>query len=223
MAAIFFFGIVLLLLFLCSLPFIAKESSESRKLEDRIGALPDFTPALRFDQPDRTLALMLDPDSGQFAVSTRSVPSRIYSFDQLVAVEVERNGISLQKTNRGSQAMGAAVGGLLLGPAGLLLGGLTGSKRNEERVKRLSLRLFTNDLHTPVTEVIFFDSASGMTPDSEPVMKAARQLENWHGRFRVILHGNQQAATPSAPAPVSPPPAGQPSTFGRRRGLVAQQ
>ncbi|MBN8484351.1 MAG: hypothetical protein J0L50_06185 [Sphingomonadales bacterium] len=221
-AALFLIGFILLGLFLAALPAIKREERERAEMEAQIANLPAFMPAVRFDQPDKALSLLLDPESNQFVLAKPREAPRLYSFDQLVAVDVERNGSSLQKTNRGSQMMGAAVGVALLGPVGLLLGGLTGSKRNEERVKRLSLKLFTSDLHIPVTEVIFFASASGEKPDSEAVKRAAKELEDWYGRFRTILQGNERAASP---LPSSPPTQGeptQPGSFGRRRGLIAQ-
>lgn len=196
-----------------------KRKSQNREMERQIESLPAFSPALRFVQPDMALGLFLDPESCQFAIVRQKQAPRLYDFDQLVAVDVERDGTSLQMTNRGSQMMGAAVGGVLLGGLGLLIGGLTGSKRNEERVKRLSLKLFTNDLHNPVTEVVFFDFPQGVKPDSDLVKLSAQHLDEWYGRFRTILQRNQQSA---ASVPSQPAASVSPATFGRRRGLVAE-
>ena len=196
-AAIFLIGFILLGLLLAALPAIKREERERAVMEGQIANLPAFQPAVRFDQPDRALSLLLDPESSQFVLAK-------------------------QKTNRGSQMMGAAVGGVLLGPVGLLLGGLTGSKRNEERVKRLSLKLFTSDLHIPVSEVIFFAHPQGVTPDSPLVKVAAEQLDAWHGRFRTILQGNERGASPLPSSPPTQDEATQPGSFGRRRGLIAQ-
>jgi hypothetical protein len=166
-----------------------------------LASIPGFTAAVSFGGAYFGPGIALDPESNQFAIAKRGKPPEVYAFDQLIAVEALKNGGSIQKTNRGSQVAGAAVGGLLLGPVGLLLGGVTGSKRIEQKITRLSLKIFTDDLVSPVTEILFFDSPSGSQPGSFAVSIAARQLDEWHGRFQTILHkqaGQQLSALRAA-------------------------
>jgi hypothetical protein len=192
------------------------KAGRQRELASRIAALPNFTPAVRYDRRDRPFTLLLDPVSEQFAMIERKQPVRLYGFQQLVAVEIERNGVSLEKANRGSQVVGAAIGGALLGPVGLLVGGVTGPKRREEKVKRLALRLYTNDLHTPFSEVVFFENKEGLKPNDKQVTKATLELEQWYGRFLTILRGQTQTAL-AAPEPVVAPAS---AGFGRRRSIL---
>jgi hypothetical protein len=54
--------------------------------------------------------------------------------EDVIGAEVIKDGTLITKTNRGSQVSGAIVGAALLGPVGLLLGGVTGTKRSEEKL-----------------------------------------------------------------------------------------
>ena len=158
------------------------------KASGAIALIPDFTPTLTENLGFNRPSLSIDSDSKRFAVIPANLPPKVYDFHQLIAVEVERDGQSVTKSNRGSQVAGAAVGAVLLGPAGLLVGGLTGSKRQEEKVKRLTLKLYTNDLVSPLVEVPFLSDWTGHKVDSFVVKQAAKHADEWLGRFRTILH-----------------------------------
>lgn len=196
------------------------DNSPRQRTERLLTMMPDFAPALRHDDLWNARMLVLDPASSRFAIGEIGGPVRAFDFAQLIAVEIEKDGITIEKTNRGSQLVGAAIGGALLGPAGMLLGGLTGSKRQKDTTTRLALKLIVNDLENPVIEIIFLDSAANMKrkaiPSKAPAPKSSPQerLAEWHGRFRAILHGQQRIE----PTPASAPTA----TFGRRRGLLAE-
>ena len=185
---------------------------------DRMGSLiatiPDFEPVLRFDQADKYASLAMDLGTSQFAVILANGSYRVFHFSQLVAVEIERDGTKLELTNRGSQLMGAAVGGALLGPVGLLLGGLSGAKRHEQTVKTIALKIFTNDLHEPVIRVTFFSDLSGCKPDNPVVRAAVATLEQWYGRYRTILATKDEPFQPQ-------PSTDEPRAPGRRRGLLS--
>ncbi|MCA1442356.1 hypothetical protein I6F07_19475 [Ensifer sp. IC4062] len=141
--------------------------------------------------------IALDPRGQRIALSQSATPAKILSFRDLVAVEVLQNGASITKTNRGNQVAGAAVGALLLGPAGLLIGGLTGTKKSVQLVDKLSLKIYINDLVSPVHEVIFFNQPKS-DPNSVLVKESAKLLDEWHGKLRTILH-SQKTSGDTAP------------------------
>lgn len=168
------------------------QSTKHKEQGQALLAIPDFRPLVQFNGASGGSGVGIDPNNNKFAIITGK-NTRVFSFADLVAVEVLRNGSSLTKTNRGSQVAGAAVGAVLLGPLGLLLGGVTGSKRNVEKVDRLSLKIFTNDLVTPIYEIVFFGGPQSK-PDSFVVKQGAQQLDEWYGRFQTILHMRANAS-----------------------------
>jgi hypothetical protein len=115
------------------------------------------------------------------------------AFDDLIAVELVNGETSLHKTNRGSQVAGVAVGGLLLGPAGLIIGGLSGSGRQETRTRKLSIKIYTSDIFLPVHEVFFVD-APGTGVDTNAARQWLADADQWYGRLRAILEQNRTAA-----------------------------
>lgn len=133
--------------------------------------------------------IALAAPTNHFAITSRNHPPLVLEFRDLVAVEVSRNGSTVTSTNRGHQVAGAAVGALVLGPAGLLLGGLTGSRQSTDRTRRLSLKIYIDDLNDPVHEIVFLNApGSGFRSDSPIVKKAAREMDQWYGRLQAIIH-----------------------------------
>ncbi|MBP2444005.1 hypothetical protein [Rhizobium leguminosarum] len=144
------------------------------------------------------LGVAIDGNNRKFAILNGEQAPKVLDFSQLTAVEVYRDGQSISKTNRGSQVAGAAVGALLLGPAGLLLGGLTGSKKAVDTIKKLSLLVYVSDFVTPVYEIVFHQHFGTGGTKASDLTTTMGQLNSWHGRFQAILAtANQPTPTPA--------------------------
>ena len=186
----------------------AQNQSNIASAKRQLSTVPGYEPALVQSLGYNKPSISIDPTSSRLAITLPGQQPKLFHFNQIISAEVEKNGRSLTKTNRGSQAAGAAVGAVLLGPAGLLLGGLTGSKRTEELIKQVSLKIYTNDLISPVTTINFLDSWTGFKADSLIVKQAAQSADEWYGRLRAILQRQQmfssvETAHVPPPVPVS--------------------
>ncbi|MBT2133956.1 hypothetical protein KK137_06380 [Croceibacterium sp. LX-88] len=148
--------------------------------------------------------IAVDQTARRIALGTMESPIQV-AWEQIASVEIERNGQSLSQTNRGSQVMGAAVGGLLLGPAGLLLGGLTGSKRNVQLVNELSLKVVIDDHTMPVHRVSFFKiTGNGLKPDNALIKPLADRLEHFHALISNAIRAEERARQVVSEAPALP-------------------
>ena len=121
-----------------------------------------------------------------------------YDFKRIAKVELVENGATLTQTNRGSQLLGAAVGGLALGGVGAIVGGLSGSSRSSDRIKHLFIRIVVDDTANPLHQVTFLDCrASKKGWDSNGFLaKSAIETAN---RFHALLINSMRRASEAAP------------------------
>lgn len=175
--------------------FIAKAGDKHRAIGRKLKSLPDFDPTVSSVQPSLSSALAIDAERRKLAILRASGKTEndwrlsVYAFDDLVAVELVKDGSSITKTHRGSQLAGAAIGGALLGSAGLIVGGLSGSKSQQNMIEKLAIKIYVDDLVFPVQEIVFLHWPNGGIPPHHAELAIA-ETEQWYGRLRVILEKN---------------------------------
>ena len=131
--------------------------------------------------PHNRNVLALNRELGQVALGHVTAPTQ-YPLGKITQIEVLRDGASITSTNRGSQLAGAAIGGLALGGVGLLLGGLTGSKRNQNTITSIAIKVMVDDGVAPIHSIEFFKSPDKKGTDSqnEFVISAAQKVDHFH-------------------------------------------
>lgn len=188
-------GIVLLGVFgffaLAFIIFLAQNSAQkndhAHKL-DIVSRIPDFDPKVKYDGLSYELGVAIDPERYRFAIISADENPKVFGFSQLVAVEVDRDGVTVTTTKGSNGLRGAAVGLALIGPLGLALGGTTKSKSiSVSKVKKLALKIYVNDLSSPFHEVVFFKDSTGSDMEQRLMTLAAKELEQWFGRFQTII------------------------------------
>lgn len=73
----------------------------------------------------------------------------LYSYDDIVDFELLEDGESITKGGLGS----ALVGGLLLGGAGAIVGGITGKKNTKSVINNLKIKITVNDFQNPAVYI----------------------------------------------------------------------
>lgn len=116
-------------------------------------------------------------------------------------VEIESNDTSLTTTNRGSQLLGGVVGNVLLGPMGLLIGGLTASKSTRQRINDLTLKIIVEHPSRPSHKVVFFrKGGKGLKPRSLRLRAPAERLDHFHALLlNAMRSAERDRIAPTAP------------------------
>ena len=201
-----YIAIFLVLLVIISTVYQAIDSIKKAKIDEEqwrviwadLATLHGFSFTQKILSVDGNTALAIDNNEGLICLITRKQSSRvfitppeaakvllIYSCD-LVSAELFEDGSTISKTSRMSQAGGLLVGGLLLGPAGALIGGLTGKTvTSAGNVKRIDLRLVINDTKRPIYDINFLDSET--KKDSFTYKNAVKLSRHWHGVMEVLI------------------------------------
>lgn len=187
--------VLVVLLVLGAIGLLAYSSVQGNKaaaVRRAIAAVPDFSGSIeRVDQGGSSY-LVLDEARQKICIAAPGNPPKVLilpASDVLEAVVVEDGAVT--STNRGSQAAGAIVGGLLLGPVGLLAGALTGKRETKRRVERVELRLLVRHVSYPLHLFSFMPLPSMTTEDMYKRARADADL--WRARVIAL------AAQPSAP------------------------
>jgi hypothetical protein len=149
-----------------------------------IGFTPTFQQAFITDKSGIT-GIAIDDSNRKIALAVGRGKPAVYNYEDIENAEVEVNETLIQTSSVGSQATRGVVGFALLGPAGLLIGALSGKKDSKKYVNKLSLKISINDLENPIFRIIFYD---GEKVDFQSVneKKWAKDAERWIKRISQI-------------------------------------
>lgn len=179
---------VVVISFVAMIAFVIMlENKKENAFSQALSEIADFEATYRYIPSFGNAGIAIDANRKKVAIVNKgSWGTSVFDATEINNVEAIRNNSSILKTNRGGQIAGAAVGGVLLGPVGLLLGGLSGSKRTVDKLKNLSIRIQTNNISKPLHEITFLDSI-GEDPDSSTAKILAKEMETWHARLRALI------------------------------------
>lgn len=145
-----------------------------------INKLKDKDQSLYIDKKysDQTTGVALAKKQKKIIVTVNN-DAKVYDYSDLTGVEVEIDGNQASSAN----LAGAAVGGLLFGGAGAVVGAMTKSKTH----KTIKLKLYFSDVHNPTYHVYFLKQISETSTMYPIVKNALIDVDEWYGRMFSIL------------------------------------
>lgn len=124
-----------------------------------------------------------------------------YPFSKIVESSISLDNETVSKTSRGEQIAGAAIGGVLAGGVGAIIGGLSSSSKQVTMVKSITMKITVDDFKNPVHYIDFLpdlDTPDYSNPsfknDSEVIKAALKKAEYWQGIMDLAIRKTNQVA-----------------------------
>ncbi len=114
-----------------------------------------------------------------------TIKPTLVTYQNLLSCEIIEDGNSITKTSRLSQLGGAAVGGLLLGGLGAIVGGLSGSKTTSREIDHITLSIIINDTENPVRTIKFLEGK--IKRNSIEHTDLLKKAKHWHSIIEILI------------------------------------
>jgi hypothetical protein len=173
----------------------------AKRIENQIKQQPAFTASDLYVSRTSLTGLAIDNDRKEILLVELD-STRLYRAGDIVGCEVLLDDIQMSYTNRGSQIAGAAVGGVLLGGIGAVVGGLTGSRRANNNIRKIALRITVDDFDRPNHEITMAaclpSNKKGLSKDHPAVKKSLEAAQRWQARVAALMRTATPIQAPTA-------------------------
>lgn len=157
-----------------------------QSVQGLISGLEGFTATRTYIAPDGSAGLAIDRTTRCVAIVEGGHVAK-FAPEDVLSSEIVEDGTSVTRTSRGSQVLGAVVGGALLGGAGAVVGGLSASSTTSERVHRVELSVTVNDIARPVRTVSLLLESRGISTRERAYLTARSEANEWHALFSRVI------------------------------------
>lgn len=169
---------------LCWLVFLTLKLTAVHRAIHRIE--PKFDLAYHVFDSSGGSGLAMSRDCERLALVTGGLltpKARLLLPQQVIAAEAATDSTAHQRVSTGSVAGRAAVGVLLLGPVGAILGGMTGKRSTETTISYIELLMRLSDPTSPLHRVRLFTFPKPISVATPEARKALHSAKEWEARL----------------------------------------
>lgn len=165
-----------------------EQGKQVSKMERALKTVPGVWFKHKLIGADAQTAIAIDESRQLICLFHRrgeAVQRRLLPFSSIATSEVFEDGHTISSTSRASQLAGVAVGGVLLGGVGAIVGGLSGKSKSVEKVSRIELRLTVDDMSSPLHTVVLLNVESAR--DAFLYKASSGLAREWQSRMEIAM------------------------------------
>lgn len=112
-------------------------------------------------------------------------------FDKILDVTINSDNVNKISVSKGGLIGGSLIGGALMGGFGSVVGAMGANKTSEELIHNLDLVITLDDLSNPIIKFNIINDPKGLSTQSLAYRKTIDNLDEWFGKFTIILKRNE--------------------------------
>lgn len=112
-----------------------------------------------------------------------SLNKKEFSFSDIISCELIKDGATIYKKSTTRTIGGAIIGGALSGGVGAIIGGLSGSSKEKEKINSIDIKINLRDIDNPSFKFKFFEYKGSRMFLNESIESA----EEWKDRIAAII------------------------------------
>jgi hypothetical protein len=183
------------------------KADKDTKLNDVIKSMGDFSVKHFFLSPDHNTYIGVDEINKTICIVENLLSHNIkhtssgaihdsnnykyqgkaYKYSEILQSEIVEDGESITKTSRVSQIGGALIGGAVAGGIGAIVGGLSGTKKTTDSVRKITLQIIVDDISKPIRTITFLNKSYTLKKASVEYKEAYKKANHWHNLISVII------------------------------------
>lgn len=171
------------------------DHKHKNEAEEIFNSLEDFKVTENYLSEYSGMSIAYDKEKKKICILDLNQKPFIYDYADILQSELDINGETiLKKSTTGTVGRGV-VGGLVAGGAGAIVGGMTGSQKQTEKISSIDLKISVNDSQNPVYRINFY---TGNTSKGGVIYNFNySRAERWHGIIATLI---KQAELPDKPS-----------------------
>lgn len=198
--------ITIILAFICLITLVILRSNQGKEeiKEETENALESFKKLGLDDNEflfntDKTIGLSFDDENSCVIYAHRSNTKEDFKrndipFKKVLDVSISSNGSSLISSSKAGLLGGAIAGSLVTGGLGFgsVIGAMSANKTANELVNNMKIIITLDDLNSPIISFDVIYSPKGLNKNSVEYNKIIRNVDEWFGKFTVIMKRNEK-------------------------------